>query len=273
MTLQTSSQQIGADRRRYEELKRAGQDLAPVSLPPLSDRNTPVGAVRERETVPGGWYWSCRLKRGESLRLAVGEPPSSISVLAWNAHDTSERYNAGDTVKVQWTADIRRGRVLLSDMGRVLLALTEDSYGRHDAIVGGSTPAGNKRKYGASSLRSARESFVLAAAKHGLGRVDVTPCITFFAPVITDSDGRLVWQGPPPQPGDFVDLRAEMDTIVAIANCPHPLDPRLAYEPGAIEVQIHQPVSPKENDPCRNAGPESVRAYENTARYLAQLSA
>jgi hypothetical protein len=32
--------------------------------------------------------------------------------------DTSERINCADTVKVQWSAAISKGRVILSEMGR-----------------------------------------------------------------------------------------------------------------------------------------------------------
>ena len=84
----------------------------------------------------------------------------------WNADDTSERFNPADTVKVQWTARIGQGKLLLSDMGRVLASITADSCGLHDCIAGGSTPESNARKYGeASSHRNTRDNFLLAAGK------------------------------------------------------------------------------------------------------------
>ena len=57
----------------------------------------------------------------------------------------SERINCADTVKVQWSAAISKGRVILSDMGRVFLSLIEDTSGAHDLLAGGSTPASDGR--------------------------------------------------------------------------------------------------------------------------------
>src|ERR1700761_9328163 len=130
---------IAARRARYDELKRRGQEFAPRALPQPSV--SPAQKIAEddvilRETIPGGWYWTTLLRRGEALRISQPEGPSAVALLAWNAHDPSERLNHADTVKVQWTATLGKGRVLLSDMGRLLLSITEDSCGAHDALAG-----------------------------------------------------------------------------------------------------------------------------------------
>ena len=87
-----------------------------------------------------------------------------MSIQAWNRTDTSERLNHADTVKVQWAASLRKGRIILSDMGHVLLGIIEDTSGAHDTLVGGSTAA----DFGGSSRRNTRENFILAAGKLGL---------------------------------------------------------------------------------------------------------
>jgi urea carboxylase-associated protein 2 len=220
--------------------------------------------VLQRETIPGGWYATFMLRRGEVLRLLNTSGTPGVSMLMWNADDTSERYNAGDTVKVQWTAELRKGRVLFSDMGRVLLSIVEDSCGAHDTLVGGSTPASNERKYGDASLRNTRENLVLAAGKHGLTRRDIGPVITFFAPITVDAEGRFAWRNGVVAPGDFVDLRAEMNLLVAVSNCPHPLAPDTNFAPGDIDaLRLHAPIATKD-DLCRKATAEARRAFENT---------
>ena len=221
-----------------------------------------------RETLPGGWYWTGRLKHGEALRIVNSSATPGVSLFAWNARDTSERYNSADTVKVQWTSELRKGRVLFSDMGRVLFSIVEDSCGAHDTIVGGSTPASNAAKYGDAALRSTRENLVLAAAKHGLGPRDIAPVITFFAPVSVTANARLAWRENAVSPGDFVDLRAEMDLIVAVSNCPHPLAPDTAFAPGPVELVVHRAPAPGTDDACRTAAPEAARGFDNNAAYL-----
>lgn len=255
---------IAANRQRYLELKSAGQ--APARpLPPNSPRDLLIEPARvlRSESIPGGWYASYALRRGQALRLRNPQATPGVSLFAWNDDEPSERLNVGDTVKVQWSAELRKGRLLLSDMGRVLFSIIEDSCGAHDALLGGSTPASNEQKYGDASLRNTRENLVLAAGKLGLDRRDVGPCLTFFAPVATDAQGRFHWQENRIARGDFVDLRAEMNLLVAVSNCPHPLAPG-AHAPGEIEVTLWNAPPPMPDDACRTGSVEAQRAFENT---------
>ncbi len=259
---------IAENRRRYEELKRAGQGHAPRALPGPSPRGgVPIdeAAILHRETIPGGWYWTTALKAGEALRLALDHGPSSVALVAWSATDPSERLNYADTVKVQWTAALRKGRVLFSDMGRVMLSLVEDSCAAHDALMGGSNAASNAARYGDAPHRNTRDNLVLAALKCGLERRDIPACITFFAPVSVGPEGRLAWNEAGRAAGDFVDLRAEMDLIVALSNCPHPLDPAPDYAPNPVAVTRFRAPAPAADDLCRTATVEAVRGFENNA--------
>ena len=254
-------------RRRYEALKAEGQKPPQGHFTPTPTM-VPSEAVLYQETVPPGWYWSRKLTRGESLRISDPSGRASVSALLWNAADTSERLNPADTVKVQWTARIGGGRLLLSDMGRVLAAITADSSGFHDCLAGGSTPSSNARKYGAVFHRNTRDNFLLAAGKLGLSPRDVGPCVTFFAPVVTDAEGRLGWQENR-RPGQYVELRAELDVLIVLSNCHHPLDPEQDGPSAPITLAIWRAPEDRE-DWCRTATAEARRAYENNAAYLAQ---
>jgi uncharacterized protein len=256
-------------RRRYLELKAAGQ-ASSLPLPPPSARGRMPELQRQvrREIIPGGWYCTKRVARGQILRLLNTSGTPGVSVLLWNADDPSERYNAGDTVKVQWSAELCKGRVLFSDMGRILASITEDSCGAHDTLVGGSSAASNLQKYGSAcgdaGLRNTRDNLVLAAAKLGLTRRDVVPCITFFAPVATDAAGKFCWREGIVQPSDFVDLRAEMNLLAAVSNCPHPLALDRDFTPGEIEMSVWDAPPPAAEDLCRTATAEARRGFENT---------
>lgn len=266
--------EIAANRTRYEELKAAGQGQAPHALPPPTPRHgAPISDanVIHREAIPGGWYWSTRLNRGEALRIVNTSGTSCVSLLAWNSADSSERLNHADTIKVQWTATLRKGRIILSDMGRVLFSIVEDTTGgAHDALIGGSTAATNKARYRMTTLRNTRDNFILAAGKFGLDRRDVHPCISFFAPVNVEDGGRFIWNDDRRNAGDFVDLRAEMDLLVALSNCPHPLDPSPVYAPGTVDIARYQATPAGPDDLCRTASGEAVRAFENNA-FLLQI--
>ena len=271
MAARTKQEIAEANRRRYEALRAAGQESTPRALPEATALDgAPLApeAVIGREVVPPGWYDTVRLRRGEALRIMDTRGTSSISVIGWCAHDPSERLNCADTAKVQWSAALSKGRVILSDMGRVFLSLIEDSSGAHDLLVGGSTPASALAAFG-ETARNTHENFLAAAAKLGLGLRDIPPCVTFFAPVSLDAAGRFVWQGARKRPGDFVDLRAEADLVLVLSNCPHPLDPARPAAAGPVALVRHRVPAAAPDDPCRTTSPEIARAFQFTDRLYA----
>lgn len=262
--------QIAADRARYEAHQKAGLAFATRALPeasPLPAVPLDAASVIATETIAGGWYFSTFLRKGEALRIAQLYGPASVALVCWNAKDTSERLNLPDTVKVQWDTRIQKGRVLFSDMGRVMLSVTEDSSGgAHDLLVGGSTAAANAAKYPGTITRNTRDNLVLATGKLGLSRRDIPMALTLFAPVrVSDDDGSFAWQPGLLNGGDYVDLRAEMDLLVALSTCPHPLDPSPGYAPNPVEIARYR-ATLAADDLCRTATAEAVRGFENNAR-------
>jgi urea carboxylase-associated protein 2 len=267
-----SRQEIAeANRRRYEELRAAGQADTPRALPPPTALDgAPIApeTLISRAEVPPGWYETVRLKRGEALRIVDSEGTSSVSLIGWCRHDPSERLNCADSAKVQWSAALAKGRVLLTDMGHVFLSLVEDTSGAHDLLAGGSTPASTLAAYG-ELARNTHDNFLAAAAKLGLGLRDIPPCVTFFAPVSVDGDGRLVWTAARKRAGDFVDLRAEMDLVLVLSNCAHPIDPARPAATGPVTLIRHRAPAAGAADPCRAASPEIARAFLFTDRLYA----
>jgi len=258
-------------RERYLALKaRATETNArrPTQNAETNLETIAVSSVIAEETIPPGWYWPVRMPRGTSLRLVNDFATPGVSGLIWNAHDPSERLNPADTVKLQWTTRLGRGHLLFSDMGRVLASITGDTCGMHDSLAGGSSKESNLRRYSSAALRNTRDNFLLAAAKLGLSPRDVGPCITFFASLATDSDGRFVWQDGAVREGDYVDLRAEMDLLVAISNCPHPLSPGANWQAQPVRAILWASPPTQSDDFCRMASEEAIRGFESTDFYL-----
>ncbi|MES2542473.1 MAG: urea amidolyase associated protein UAAP1 [Pseudomonadota bacterium] len=253
---------IAADRARYEDHQRKGLTFAPKAPPVPSSlpAPSPVGVLRE-QVIPGGWYATFTLAQGQILRLQAGGLGGSVSLAAWAAGDISERLNLPDTIKVQWTTDLRKGRVLFSDMGRVMLSITEDSSGAHDVLTGGSGSTGA----GTPTMRNTRDNMILAAAKLGLNRRDLPMLMTFFAPVRVDAEGRFFWNATLLSGSDWVELRAEMPLMLALSNTRHPMDPTGTEVPGVTAtLQAARPVP--DDDLCRTATAEATRGFVNNAR-------
>ncbi|MGV8997310.1 MAG: urea amidolyase associated protein UAAP1 [Parvibaculaceae bacterium] len=258
------SDDYAAQRARYEALyargRAARRDFADAAgNPAMID----PALVTAREVLPAHWGTSLLVPRGETLRIVAGDDTQGVCILLYRASEMTERLNVGDTVKVQWSAKLHKGKLLYSDMGRVLASITDDTYGHHDALTGGSTAATNIKKYGSDQLRHTRGNFILLASKHGLSKADIPPCVTFFAPVTVTEGGAFAWEGPPVKSGDYVDLRAEMDVLVFLSNSPHPLSPSM-NEPSSVDLICWKSPAAAADDFCRTSCEEAIRGFENT---------
>lgn len=246
------------------------------TVPASSAEDRPDGIAAEAmlwaETIAPGGYAAKRLDRGARLRLVDVAGDACLSMLLFNAERPVERLNVADTQKVQWNAYLGQGKLLLSDMGKVLMSIIEDTAGAHDAFCGASNAASNARKYGEGDNwgphPNARDRFVLATGKFGLGRRDIHPCINWFKGVRIAEDGATRFDLGPYAPGRQLTLRAEMDVIVVLANCPHVLDPRPDYAVTPARVLAWRGVLTPESDPIRNATPEGLRAFQNVEEDL-----
>ena len=234
------------------------------------------------ETLKPGQAWSRRLARGQILRVTDVTGRGCVSALFYNAREPLERYNMADTLKAQYTAFLTAGRVLYSDMGRVLVSVVADTCGWHDTISGCGDAASSAARYGAGSYqelrnefhRNARDNFVVELSKRGLGKRDIVANVNFFVRVSADDTGQIGWVPGNSVAGAYVDLRAEMDTLVVLSNTPHPLDPSPTYDPPPVELSIRRATGaeqPGPRDPCRLSRPENARGFLLTEAYVREL--
>ncbi|MDP3174322.1 MAG: urea carboxylase-associated family protein [Phenylobacterium sp.] len=246
--------------------------FVPAAEAPVLPHGVAPSDMLWAETVAAGGYTAKILGRGARLRLTDLNGEACASMLAFSAERPSERLNVADTLKVQWNAYLGAGKLLLSDMGRVMFSILEDTAQTHDAFCGASNAASNARRYGDGDnwgdQPNARDRFKLAVAKFGLGARDIHPCINWFKGVRVEPDGQTTLQAGPFVPARQVTLRVEADVIVVLANCPHVLDPRADYTVTPLGVAAWRgPVTPTD-DPIRNATPEGLRAFLNLEDHL-----
>jgi urea carboxylase-associated protein 2 len=228
------------------------------------------------ETIRGGAMWSHVLKRGTALRIADTEGGANVGALFYNFENPLERYNMADTLKAQHIARLTTGCVLYSDMGRILCSITADTCGWHDPIGGTSNARLAKARYGEGSyqelrndcLKNGRDAFLVELAKYGLGPRDLVPNVNFFSKVAVTDTGEMKFVPGNSKPGDYVELRVEMNTLAILNTCPHPLDPAPAWNPRPEKLTIHTVPPPAENDACRTSRPENGRGFTLTERYF-----
>ena len=232
--------------------------------------------IRFTEQVSGGANWSHVLKRGTTLRLKSLGDDANVSALFYNFEILSERLNLPDTLKCQHTARLTAGHCLYSDMGRILVSVTQDTCGWHDPLSGWSTEQGVTARYGALHYQQARnafhrnghDNFLTELGKYGMDERDLAMNVNFFAKVTADGKGRLRFHEGHSTAGMYVDLRSEMNTLVILNTCVHPLNPSPRYAPPAVELTIWSSPPPDEDDLCRSSCMENARGFEITRRYF-----
>jgi len=209
----------------------------------IKESSLQPAAAEYRKVVPAGDYWIHPVVRGQVLRIVDLEGNQAADTLFFSAADPSERYSAVDTIREQRNAYLGAGSQLRSTLNNVMLEIVADTVGRHDTLGGACATESNTVRYALDkkTMHACRDSWLLAVAEHpefGLTKRDITHNINFFMNVPITPDGGLTFADGLSAPGKYVELRAEMDVIALISNCPQLNNPCNAYNPTPIEVLI-----------------------------------
>jgi uncharacterized protein len=224
-----------------------------------------------RDTLPAGKHWSLIMRRGNRLRMTDIEGGANVGMLLYNSNNLLERYNAPDTLKCQHTFKLTQGHCLYSDMGRVLCSIVEDTTGWHDTVCGNTNKASVAARWGETSYQTHRndwqqnghDSFLVEAAKYGMSRRDLATNINWFSKVAIADNGAMRFESAGTFLGAAVELRFEMDTLVLLHTCPHPLNPASAYPRKPVEYAILAGEPASAADACRLSAEENVRGFQN----------
>lgn len=230
-----------------------------------------TNAILYEDTLPGGCHWSLMMKRGTTLRLTDKEGGANVGMLFYNPVNLLERYNAPDTLKCQHTFKLTKGHCLYSDMGRIFCSIIEDTAGWHDTVCGNTNRDIVTAKWGERRYQQYRndwqlngyDSFLVEVAKYGLGKKDLAANLNVFSKVSVDDKGDLVFDPTAARAGAFIELRFEMDTLVVMHTCPHPLNPAAEYPRHPVTYRISKAEPVAEDDICRTHCEENQRGFRN----------
>lgn len=227
------------------------------------------------KNLTGAGMWSAVVGRNKRLRLTDLEGGANVGMLLYNALERQERYNMPDTLKGQHIFYLRKPYALHGDMGRLLACITGDSVGWHDTVCGHSDAKLVREKYGERNYqeasnewhRNARDCFLIELAKWGLGKKDLVPNINWFSKVVTDEAGGLGYVEGNSGAGSHVELRFELDTLVVLNTCQHPLDTSAEYRSAPVLLEVFEGPAAGPDDECLQVRPENLRAWENNENY------
>lgn len=192
--------------------------------------------------LEAGDGWMHEIRQGQTFRIVDLEGNQAVDTLFYNAHDISDRYSAQNTMRTQGAIYLTTGTSLISSEGRTLLTLTADTCGRHDTIGGACAAESNQVRYALEKrpMHSCRDTFLRVIGRWGRGftKCDITHNINFFMNVPVTPDGGLSFADGLSAGGRYVEMRAEMDVIALISNCPQLNNPCNAYNPTPVRLLI-----------------------------------
>jgi len=191
------------------------------------------------------------IKRGQFVRIVDLEGNQAVDTLFYNAHDYADRYSAQDTIRAQGNIYLTTGTKLMSTARNVMLTIVADTCGRHDTLGGACATESNMVRYAIEKrfMHACRQSFLKGAIEWSdkvgreFGKRDLTANINFFMNVPVTPLGKLTFEDGVSDAGKYVELRAEMDTVLVISNCPQLNNPCNAYNPTPIRLLIWDAAS------------------------------
>lgn len=198
------------------------------------------------EICAAGEPWVGEIRKEQTFRIVDLEGNQAVDTLFYNAHDAAERYSAADTLSRQHQLYLTTGSKLYSSLGNVMLVITADTCGRHDTVGGACAAESNTTRYALDKypMHSCRDNFLHAIAhdpvceRLGMSKRDIPANINFFMNVPVTEAGKLEFADGVSAPGKYVEMRAEMDVVVLISNCPQLNNPCNAYNPTPVRLLI-----------------------------------
>lgn len=194
------------------------------------------------EDIPAGEGWIHEIRRGQHFRIVDLHGNQAVDTLFYNSHDYSDRYSAQDTIRAQRNLYLTTGTKLMSSAGNTLLTIVADTCGRHDTLGGACSNESNMVRYAIEKrhMHACRASFLKAIARwdHGLTKRDIPSNINFFMNVPVTPEGKLTFEDGISEAGKYVEMRAEMDVLALISNCPQLNNPCNGYNPTPVRVMI-----------------------------------
>jgi uncharacterized protein YcgI (DUF1989 family) len=184
------------------------------------------------------------MRQGDILRITDIEGQQVADLVCFNACDTGEKLSVHATMMDQGSIYLQRGRSLLSNHGNALLTLVEDTCGVHDMLAGSCNEGSNFHRFGVHGTPNCRSNLEAALAPYGIPLREIPYSFNVFMNVSLQPDGTIRTIEPVSKPGDFVELRAAMDVIVGISNCPSDQGPCNGHRLTSIGLDLRPGAPP-----------------------------
>lgn len=214
---------------------------AELARRPLSDI---PGSLIEDVFVPARGFMPARtVAAGDVIRIIDVEGQQVADLILYNPSNLKDLSSMSNTVMAAGTWRVTTGHSIYSKLGKRMATIVEDTVGMNVAVGGFCSPGANAIRYGIEGTHSCLLNFVGSMADYNLAPADIEEdgCFVPFMNMEVEPDGRSEIRAPISKPGDHLDLRADMDVILALSNCPGERNPCNARNPTSLRVVIYRP--------------------------------
>jgi uncharacterized protein YcgI (DUF1989 family) len=213
----------------------------PPSRDTLVNSATVPGVIEFEQVVPAREYVAFEMPKGKVLRIVDLEGKQVTDVAAFNLQDLGEKLNAEITMLLTGTIRPTAGHVLYSDDCQSMFTIVADTVGRNYLAGAVCSEEANFVRYGVRGSRNCRDNLAMAVARWGIGKRQIQGAFAPFLNIVHHADGRVEIAEPLSRPGDHIDLRAEMDLLVAVTNCPQERNPCNGWHPTPVRLVVYEP--------------------------------
>jgi uncharacterized protein len=201
------------------------------------------GTVLSVVEIPARHGAAIEVARGQVLRVVDVEGQQVGDLVCFNRNDLTERYSPQNTVLFNRTIYPKVGAALVSDRGRPMMRLVADTVGVHDLICGSCSDEYYRNRLDHHAPhRSCRGNLAEAMVPWGMAAREIGFSFNLFMRWPVDPDGTVVPMAPVSKAGDYADLLAEMDLVVANSACPSDITPTNAHNPTPMRFVLYAPA-------------------------------
>jgi hypothetical protein len=208
----------------------------------ISNRDVP-GRILFEMTIPPRGETSFVLKQGQVFRTIDIHGQQVADLMLYRGQDPEERYWVANTIKLNGQVYLTTGHRLYSDRANRMATIVADTCGAHDTLCGSCSADIDLVRYQVTWHPNCTDNFVRSLARYRLQRRDMVMSFNLFMNAPVQPDGSFAIVEPRSKPGDYIDIRADMDLIVCFSNCPQDLNPCNAFNPTALHIVAYEPIT------------------------------
>lgn len=210
-------------------------------LPDVMRRFPVPGRIVQEWVIPARGYACFTMPAGQVLRFVDIEGKQVPDLVCFDRHDPTDELNMGNSILLNRHRELVEGDILYSVTCRPMMTITGYSNAISYAYGPMCSEELNRIRYDVPDTPNCRDNFALALTDWGVDRRAVPNAFVPFMNVEVGNDGTLEIREPTSGPGDHYDLRAEMELVIGVSNCPQERNPCNGFNPTATGIVLFEP--------------------------------